>query len=93
MLPDIEPYLDATNRVIVWPAKKHGQRRVAILRYMLQGFEVGRTYTEREVNDILNARHAFEDPAFLRRELVDRGWMQRTRDCREYWRSPAAETG
>ena len=93
MNPDLEPYLDANDRVIVWPSKKHPQRRTAIMRYVLEGFEPGRTYTEPEVNEILNARHAFEDPAFLRRELVDRGCMERTRDCRAYWRSAPAETG
>lgn len=83
---DLEPYLDANNRVIVWPSKKHPKRRLAIMEYMRDAFEFDRKYNEREVNAILNARHAFEDPAFLRRELVDRGWLARTRDCREYWR-------
>lgn len=91
MTDDLTKLLDETERIAVWPAKRHGQRRLAILRYMLEGFESGRTYTEREVNEILNRRHAFQDPAFLRRELVDRGWMRRTRDCREYWRTECDE--
>ncbi|MBX7136093.1 MAG: DUF2087 domain-containing protein [Fimbriimonadaceae bacterium] len=89
MTQDIAPLCDEAQRIKVWPAKRHRQRRLDILRYMLEGFETRRQYTEREVNEILNHRHAFHDPAFLRRELVDRGWLQRTRDCRVYWRPDA----
>jgi hypothetical protein len=29
--------------------------------------------------------HLYGDQSALRRELVDRGHLERTRDCREYW--------
>lgn len=47
-------------------------------------FEPGQVYTEKEVNEILKARHP--DFATLRRELVDAGHMAR-KDGR-YWRLP-----
>jgi hypothetical protein len=82
----LEPYLDATGRVMLWPSKKQGARRTAILEFFADSFEPGREYSEIEVNQVLNGPHTFEDPAYLRRELVDRGLIQRTRDGRKYWR-------
>ncbi len=54
-----------------------------ILRHILQSFEPGVRYTERQVNEIIG--HFHEDTATLRRELVDSGMMARERG--EYWRA------
>lgn len=55
------------------------------LRYVLdelaRGFEWGRLYDEREVNEIL--KHYHEDTARLRRELVDHNLLMRERG--RYW--------
>lgn len=56
----------------------------AILRYVVQAFEVGKRYSEKQVNEIL-ARYN-EDTATLRRELVGFGLMQREGGGGEYWR-------
>ena len=56
----------------------------AILRYVVQAFEIGKRYTEKQVNEIL-ARYN-EDTATLRRELVGFGLMQREGGGGEYWR-------
>ena len=53
------------------------KKRVIVLRRLLERFEPGRTYTEREVNELL--RKAHDDVATLRRELVDYGFMVRDR--------------
>jgi biotin operon repressor len=53
------------------------KRRVIILQHLLERFAVDRTYTEREVNDLLRPAH--DDVATLRRELVDYGFMLRDR--------------
>ena len=45
-------------------------------------------YTEKEVNAILNRCHTFEDWALLRRELFERGYLNRERDGSTYWRTP-----
>lgn len=50
--------------------------RVVVLLELLRRFEPGREYAEREVNDLLAAAH--EDFAFLRRELVNYGYLTRT---------------
>jgi predicted transcriptional regulator len=56
----------------------------AILRYVVQGFDVEKRYSEKQVNDILAGYH--EDTATLRRELVGFGLMQREGGGGEYWR-------
>ncbi len=56
----------------------------AILRYVVQAFEVGKRYSEKQVNEILAGYHS--DMATLRRELVGYGLMQREGGGGEYWR-------
>jgi hypothetical protein len=58
-------------------------KRLVILDRLAQEFEPGRHYAEREVNSIL--RRWYEDPAALRRYLVDNGFMER--DHGDYWRA------
>ena len=56
-----------------------------ILDYIINAFEPGRTYTEKEVNGIL-ARFN-EDTPGLRRYLIDAGMLERRRDGSQYWRA------
>jgi hypothetical protein len=56
----------------------------AILRYVVQAFEMGKRYSEKQVNEILSRYH--EDTATLRRELVGYGLMKREGGGGEYWR-------
>ncbi len=56
----------------------------AILRYVVKAFDVGKRYSEKQVNEILVRYH--EDTATLRRELVGLGLMQREGGGGEYWR-------
>lgn len=52
--------------------------RMAMDRYLASLFEPEVAYSEREVNAVLSRCHS--DYAYLRRELVDSGTMERT-DC------------
>jgi hypothetical protein len=56
----------------------------AILRYVVNSFEVGKRYSEKQVNDILSRYH--EDTATLRRELVGNKFMEREGGGGQYWR-------
>jgi biotin operon repressor len=51
------------------------KKRVVILRRLLESFAPEKSYSEREVNDILRVAH--DDVATLRRELIDYGFMVR----------------
>lgn len=55
------------------PARR--KKLLIVLRHLLQQFDPGREYPEKEVNDILRVAH--EDVATLRRDLVDFGFMVR----------------
>ncbi len=59
--------------------------RMQVLRYLAAKFEIGRTYTEREVNTIINQWHTFSDYFMLRRLLIDYHLMARTPDGAKYW--------
>lgn len=57
----------------------------AILRHVVKVFDVGKRYSEKNVNEILSKYH--EDTATLRRELVGAGLMKREGGGGEYWRT------
>ena len=78
-------YLDPSGRLRTYPAKRRAQQ--AVLEWLGVRFEAGKRYSEQEVNDILDGAHSFGDPALLRRELFDRGHMERTADGSSYWRA------
>jgi hypothetical protein len=41
-------------------------------------FDAKRRYSEREVNEVLNAHHSFGDHCLLRRELIEMKLLART---------------
>jgi hypothetical protein len=69
------------GRITTLPAKR--SRRLVLLDYIAQSFDVGVRYSEGEVNKILREVH--EDFAALRRYLVDEEFL--SRDQGQYWRS------
>ncbi|KQY63759.1 MULTISPECIES: DUF2087 domain-containing protein [unclassified Nocardioides] len=74
-------FLDAEGRLHTIPTKR--AKRLVVLDHLAQSFELGRTYPEIEVNEILRAFHP--DVAALRRYLVDDQFL--TREDSVYWRS------
>ena len=62
---------------------------LVLLRHVLQAFEPGRRYGEREMNEILLRFNP--DTARLRRSLVMFGMMQREGGGGDYWRTEEAE--
>ncbi len=59
------------------------KKREILLRWLAGHFDHGRTYTEKEINELLGRYH--EDTATLRRELVGYKFLQRERGV--YWRT------
>lgn len=57
----------------------------AVLRHVVEAFEPGKRYSEKQVNKILSGFH--EDTASLRRELVGYGLMKREGGGGDYWRT------
>ena len=81
----LEGYKDEKGRFDRFPGKKQKKRQALMLEYLAEKFELGRKYTEREVNEILNQYHSFNDPATLRRLMFGNKLINRTLDGREYW--------
>jgi hypothetical protein len=75
---------DAVGRLVRLPNKFSVQQMA--MWAMWTHFVVRRKYTEKEVNQILNAHHTFGDPATLRRELVNMKLLGRKSDCSQYWK-------
>jgi DNA-binding HxlR family transcriptional regulator len=63
------------------PAQR--KKREAVLRHVLQAFEPGIRYSEKQVNEILVRFH--HDTATLRRELIV--YKMLARESGEYWRT------
>ncbi|MDR1669401.1 MAG: DUF2087 domain-containing protein [Oscillospiraceae bacterium] len=61
------------------------KRKLVILRVIAGQFECKKRYSEKEINQILKG--ICEDYVTVRRYLIEYGFMERTRDCSEYWRS------
>ena len=80
----LKRFLDKNGKIKVLP-KRPSQRRI-VLNYLSEKFELSKVYTEKEVNQILNEHHLFNDPALLRRELFDNSLLDRTEDGSKYWR-------
>lgn len=75
---------DAAGRLARWPSKAN--LRELCVWVMWSRLPAGTVLTEKEVNLLLRAEHLFDDPALLRRLMVDAGMLWRTRDGRAYRR-------
>ncbi|MBD8071377.1 DUF2087 domain-containing protein [Bacillus sp. PS06] len=64
-----------------FPSKE--KRKIIVLQTILLRFEKSKKYTEKEVNDLLKA--IYSDFATIRRYLIEYGFMDRSKDCTEYW--------
>lgn len=79
----IEHFLDSDGRIISWPAKSAVQ--LLLLSYLASKFEIGRTYSEKEVNEIIKKWHTFYDWSLLRREMYNRKLFNRKPDGTNYY--------
>ena len=75
---------DGAGRLRRWPARRAVQD--VALWAMWAALPARHTLTEREVNDLLRARHLFGDPATLRRCLIGAGLLTRRPDGSDYRR-------
>ena len=75
-------FLDATGKLTAFPAKR--KMKLHSLLYLAQKIPTDTDFTEWAINDILLNWHTFADPATLRRELYDYGFLDRSRDGKVY---------
>ncbi|ADV67171.1 DUF2087 domain-containing protein [Deinococcus maricopensis] len=87
MTKSITTFLDEYGRVTTWPSKRRRAHQLAVLDHLVNLFENGRSYTEQDVNALLQEHSTLEDYVLLRRELVEGDYLTRTPDGRAYWRA------
>jgi predicted transcriptional regulator len=78
----VNDYLLPDGQLKTIPSQR--KKLLAVLRHIVQSFEPGKRYSEKEVNEILGRYH--EDTASLRRELVGSKLMAREGGGGDYWR-------
>lgn len=77
----INTYIDENGALRSYPSKE--KKKVILLGEIIKNFNVGKKYKEKEVNRIL--KRIFEDYVTIRRALIQYGFLDRSRDCSEYW--------
>ena len=81
----LKNFLDSDLKLKAFPAKR--KMKIYALLYLAEKFEAGKEYSEKEVGALLTSWHTFSDPATLRREMFDYGFLDRSRDGRVYRKS------
>lgn len=76
----LDKYFHKDGRLDRYPVKAKDQ--IVVLRKTVTLFEPERSYSEKEVNRILEG--LFEDYAIIRRNLIEHGFMERKPDGSEY---------
>jgi biotin operon repressor len=78
----LQNYLTPEGKIKAFPSQQ--KKLEAILRHVINQFQLDQHYSEKEVNQILS--RFSDDTAFLRRSLIDFGFMKRSSTGSEYWR-------
>jgi len=73
------------DEIIRWP-KKPSDKKI-VINWLSNKFNGEIKYSEKEVNEILDRHHSFNDSALLRRELISRKFLSRKVDGSEYWKT------
>jgi len=81
----INTFCEPDGRIRQFPAQQ--KKFEAILRYVIQAFEPGIRYTEKQVNEIL--KNYSDDTATLRRGFIEYKMMLREGGGGEYWLTEA----
>jgi hypothetical protein len=81
-------FFNAKGRITQVPAKP--DRKAELLDFLQHKFVLGREYTEKEVNEILEA--FYDDYVYLRRLLVESDLLYRNPTGSRYWRSELPDT-
>ena len=73
------------DEIIRWP-KKPSVKKI-VINWLSNKFNGEIKYSEKEVNEIIDRHHSFNDIALLRRELISRKFLSRKDDGSEYWKT------
>lgn len=77
----IKNYINEVGALKIFPSKE--KKKIIVLEYIAKNFSKGKTYSEKEINRILE--RIYEDYVTIRRALIEYGFIERTKDCTKYW--------
>ena len=80
----LKSFINEDMQLVTLPAKY--KKKLIAYYYLASKIETGQQYTESDINDILNQWTVFCDPATLRREMYNKHLLNRTNDCKYYWK-------
>lgn len=80
----LKNFIDEDGRITQWPSKNN--LKIEVVKYIASMFEVDRTYTEKEVNEIIMKWHTYNDYFMIRRGMIEYRLLERTRNGSEYWK-------
>lgn len=80
----LEKAFESEGSMVLRTFPRKQKAKLVVLNRIVEIFEIGRRYTEKEVNRSLAL--VYEDYVTLRRYLIEYGFMARHADGSEYWR-------
>jgi hypothetical protein len=80
---NISAFLDDAGKIVQLPAPN--KTKIPVLAYLAEKFDRDRSYSEKEVNEVINTWHTFRDYFILRRLLIDYKFLDRTSNGAKYW--------
>lgn len=75
--------IDKDGKIIRWAKKQKDQN--LILQYIKNKFNADIFYSEAEINQIIKDSITFDDYVLIRRELIEKRYLNRSDDCKKYW--------
>ena len=81
---ELRPFLNKQGQLISLPAKN--KKKLLAIWYLAERIPARRTFTEAEINDVIDDQTTFRDHATLRRELYNHHLLDRTNDGKTYWK-------
>lgn len=82
IIQELKSFMNKDSQLVVLPGKY--KKKLIAYYYLANKIEIGKRYTESDINDILNQWAVFHDPATLRRELYNKHLLNRTEDGKYY---------
>ena len=78
-------FINEIEGIVCWPKKRSDKQFV--IEWLSSKFQFEKKYSEKEVNNIIEAYHSFNDIALLRRELISKRLLKRKDDGSKYWKT------
>ena len=81
-MKELQKLLNTEGQVLRWPTKP--KEKTLVIEYLASKFLFDQDYSEQDVNEVLKEWHTFSDWALLRRELFERGFLDREKNGSSY---------